>query len=69
MIILPDDIEAPNTPPIFLQDPPPQIVATAGDSEFTFAWTLPQIFDAEGDNVRVDFDFAALTGWLVFDEA
>lgn len=51
-----------------MSDLPPLIQATAGEDEFTFDLEIPEIFDAEGDAVFIDFDFSALTGFLRYDE-
>ena len=58
-----------NTAPIFVQDLTPLVTATAGENEFTFDVTIPNTFDAEGDNVEIFFDFSSLTTFLKYDES
>ena len=57
-----------NTAPYFLTDLPPLIDATAGENNFEFELDIPEIFDEEGDQVTMTFDYAALTGYLKYDE-
>jgi hypothetical protein len=51
VLVSPEGFLPDNTPPIFMTDPPPIIEATAGDDNFTFDLEIPEIFDAEGDDV------------------
>lgn len=68
VVISPDLATSVNTPPIFLEDLPPIIELTAGKDEFTFNLEIPPTFDAEDDNVILDFDFGALNGFLKHDK-
>ena len=67
VLVSPDQNTNENTPPFFLEDLPPLIEAINGKDEFTFDLELPEIFDAEGDNVEIQTDFAALTNYLKYD--
>jgi hypothetical protein len=69
VVISPDDAIVENTPPIFLEDLPPIIEATAGKDEFTFNLDIPQTFDAEDDEVDISFDFNGITGFLRYDQS
>ena len=53
VLVSPDQNNNENTPPFFLEDLPPLIEAINGKDEFTFDLELPEIFDAEGDNVEI----------------
>lgn len=69
VLVQPDGLLPENSAPIFLSDLQPLIQATAGEDEFTFDLEIPEIFDAEGDAVFIDFDYSSLTGFLRYDSS
>lgn len=45
------------------------MTAKQGNSQFVFNEDIPNTFDAEGDNVLIEWDFTTLTGFIEYRES
>ena len=67
--ILVDFVVSTCTAPVFVSDLVPLVTATAGQNQFAFDVDIPDTFDADGDNVVMEWDFIGLTGFIEYRES